>query len=75
MAWARAALHRHLSSRGGRLSRRQDRPHRRVTVVTGEMFAPLLGGLLADLAVPGLEVELAPIANECSVAASAWRVS
>jgi len=48
----------------GRLSRRQDRPHRRVTVVTGEMFAPLLGGLLADLAVPGLEVELAPIANE-----------
>ena len=47
----------------GRLPRRQDRP-RRVTVVTGEMFAPLLRGLLADLAVPGLEVELVPIANE-----------
>jgi len=37
---------------------------RRVTVVTGEMFAPFLRGLLADLAVPGLDVELVPIANE-----------
>src|SRR6267378_454505 len=35
----------------GRLPRRRDRP-RRVTVVTGEMFAPLLRGLLDDLAVP-----------------------
>ena len=47
----------------GRLPRRQD-PPRRVTVVTGEMFAPFLRGLLADLAVPGLDVELVPIANE-----------
>jgi NifB/MoaA-like Fe-S oxidoreductase len=46
-----------------RLPRRLDHP-RRITVVTGEMFAPLLRGLLADLAVPGLEVEIAPIANE-----------
>jgi len=37
---------------------------RRVTVVTGEMFAPLLRHLLADLAVRGLEVAVAPIANE-----------
>jgi putative radical SAM enzyme (TIGR03279 family) len=37
---------------------------RRLTVVTGEMFAPLLRHLLADLAVGGLEVAVAPIANE-----------
>ena len=37
---------------------------RRVTIVTGEMFAPLLRHLLADLVVRGLEIAVAPIANE-----------
>jgi putative radical SAM enzyme (TIGR03279 family) len=46
-----------------RLPSRLDVP-RRVTIVTGEMFAPLLRRLLADLSVRGLEVTVAPIANE-----------
>jgi putative radical SAM enzyme (TIGR03279 family) len=46
-----------------RLPSRLDVP-RRVTVVTGEMFAPLLRRLLADLAVRELEVAVAPITNE-----------
>jgi len=37
---------------------------RAVTVVTGEMFAPRLGALLGRLAVDGLTVTLAPIAND-----------
>jgi putative radical SAM enzyme (TIGR03279 family) len=37
---------------------------RRVTVVTGEMFAPRMRRLLATLAVSGLTVEVAPIAND-----------
>jgi putative radical SAM enzyme (TIGR03279 family) len=37
---------------------------RRVTVVTGEMFAPRMRGLLDRLRVDGLTVTLAPIANE-----------
>src|SRR5262249_42397219 len=47
----------------GKLPRRRRRS-RRVTVVTGEMFAPLLRELLAGLALPGLEIGLVPIANE-----------
>ena len=37
---------------------------RRVTVVTGEMFAPRMRALLDRLHVDGLTVSLAPIANE-----------
>jgi NifB/MoaA-like Fe-S oxidoreductase len=37
---------------------------RRVTVVTGEMFAPRMRALLDRLHVNGLTVSLAPIANE-----------
>ena len=37
---------------------------RRVTVVTGEMFAPRLRRLLAALAVTGLNAEVAAIAND-----------
>ncbi len=37
---------------------------RRVTVVTGEMFAPRMRGLLDHLRVDGLTVSLAPIAND-----------
>jgi len=37
---------------------------RRVTVVTGEMFAPLLGRLLRGLSADKLQVEVAAIANE-----------
>jgi putative radical SAM enzyme (TIGR03279 family) len=37
---------------------------RRVTVVTGEMFAPRMRALLARLRVDGLSVSLAPIAND-----------
>jgi putative radical SAM enzyme (TIGR03279 family) len=37
---------------------------RRVTVVTGEMFAPRMRALLDRVAVDGLSVHLAPIANE-----------
>jgi NifB/MoaA-like Fe-S oxidoreductase len=37
---------------------------RAVTVVTGEMFAPRLQALLERLAVPGLTVAVAPIAND-----------
>lgn len=37
---------------------------RRVTVVTGEMFAPRMRALLDRLAVDGLTVSLAPIAND-----------
>jgi putative radical SAM enzyme (TIGR03279 family) len=37
---------------------------RRVTVVTGEMFAPRMRALLDRLSVGGLTVNLAPIANE-----------
>ena len=37
---------------------------RRVTVVTGEMFAPRMRALLDRLAVPGLTVDLVPIRNE-----------
>jgi putative radical SAM enzyme (TIGR03279 family) len=53
-AWARA-----LGRRRARLSR-----PRRVTVVTGELFAPRMRALLDRLAVPGLTVDLAPIRNE-----------
>ncbi|MCI0547212.1 MAG: DUF512 domain-containing protein [Candidatus Rokubacteria bacterium] len=37
---------------------------RTVTVVTGEMYGQRLAGLVARLAVPGLEVRVAPIENE-----------
>jgi len=37
---------------------------RRVTVVTGEMFAPRMRALLDRVAVDGLTVRLAPIAND-----------
>jgi putative radical SAM enzyme (TIGR03279 family) len=37
---------------------------RRVTVVTGQMFAPRMRGLLDHLRVDGLTVSLAPIAND-----------
>jgi len=37
---------------------------RRVTVVTGEMFAPRMRRLLGDLSVEGLEIEVAAVANE-----------
>jgi putative radical SAM enzyme (TIGR03279 family) len=37
---------------------------RTVTVVTGEMFAPTLGALLARVRVEGLTLALAPIAND-----------
>jgi putative radical SAM enzyme (TIGR03279 family) len=37
---------------------------RRVTVVTGEMFAPRMRRLLAGLAVSGLTAEVVPIAND-----------
>jgi NifB/MoaA-like Fe-S oxidoreductase len=53
-AWARAL---------GRRRARLPRP-RRVTVVTGELFAPRMRALLDRLAVPGLTVDLAPIRNE-----------
>jgi NifB/MoaA-like Fe-S oxidoreductase len=42
---------------------RRPRP-RRVTVVTGELFAARMRALLARLAVPGLTVDLVPIRNE-----------
>ncbi len=42
---------------------RLERP-RRVTVVTGEMYAPRMRVLLERATVPGLELSLAPIANE-----------
>ena len=53
-AWARAC---------GRPRARRSRA-RRVTVVTGELFAPRMRGLLERLAVPGLTVDLVPIRNE-----------
>ena len=53
-AWARAL---------GRPRARVSRP-RRVTVVTGELFAPRMRALLDRLVVPGLTVDLAPIRNE-----------
>ncbi|HSB43008.1 MAG TPA: DUF512 domain-containing protein [Methylomirabilota bacterium] len=53
-AWARGL---------GRRSRGPTQP-RHVTVVTGEMFAPRMGALLARLAVPGLTVSPVPVANE-----------
>ena len=37
---------------------------RRVTVVTGSMFAPLMRGLLDRVSVRGLRVELAPVVND-----------
>jgi len=37
---------------------------RRVTVVTGEMFAPRLRALIESVRVDGLEIRLAPITNE-----------
>ncbi|MBI2466744.1 MAG: DUF512 domain-containing protein [Candidatus Rokubacteria bacterium] len=37
---------------------------RRVTVVTGELFGPVLRGLLRALAVPGLAVEVVAVPNE-----------
>jgi putative radical SAM enzyme (TIGR03279 family) len=37
---------------------------RRVTVITGQMFAPRMRGLLDHLRVDGLTVSLAPIAND-----------
>jgi putative radical SAM enzyme (TIGR03279 family) len=42
---------------------RLERP-RRVTVVTGEMFAPRMRALLDRLTVEGLSVSLVPVANE-----------
>ncbi|HEX5528996.1 MAG TPA: DUF512 domain-containing protein [Methylomirabilota bacterium] len=53
-AWARAI---------GRRRARRPRP-RRVTVVTGEMFAPRMRALLDHLVVPGLTADLVPIRNE-----------
>jgi len=53
-AWARA-LRRRLAP--------PSRP-RRVTVVTGELFAPRMRALLAPLHVPRLTVEVQPIRNE-----------
>ena len=53
-AWARAL---------GRRRARLPRP-RRVTVVTGEMFAPRMRALLDHLVAPGLTVDLVPIRNE-----------
>jgi putative radical SAM enzyme (TIGR03279 family) len=46
-----------------RVPERLTRP-RTVTVVTGEMFAPRMAGLLARVRVDGLTARLAPIANE-----------
>jgi putative radical SAM enzyme (TIGR03279 family) len=37
---------------------------RAVTIVTGEMFAPILGPLLDRVRVEGLTLQLAPVANE-----------
>jgi putative radical SAM enzyme (TIGR03279 family) len=39
-------------------------PSRAVTIVTGEMFAPMLAGLLDRVVVEGLTITLAPIINE-----------
>ncbi len=46
-----------------RVPERLTRP-RTVTVVTGEMFAPRMAGLLERVRVDGLTARLAPIANE-----------
>ncbi len=46
-----------------RVPSRLPRP-RQVTVVTGELYAPRLAGLLARLRVDGLSVSLARVANE-----------
>jgi putative radical SAM enzyme (TIGR03279 family) len=40
------------------------RTPRTVTVVSGEMFAPRLAGLLGDLAVAGLTVDVAAVPND-----------
>ena len=40
------------------------RPPRTITVVSGEMFAPRLAGLLGDLAVAGLTVDVAAVPND-----------
>jgi putative radical SAM enzyme (TIGR03279 family) len=51
-----------------RLALRPGRPRwrkaRRATIVTGELFAPILGRLLAGLRVPGLRAEVAAIRND-----------
>lgn len=43
---------------------RRDGPWRRVTIVTGELFGPVLRRLLGTLAVPGLAVEVVAVPNE-----------
>jgi putative radical SAM enzyme (TIGR03279 family) len=50
------------------LARRPARPRwrgaRAVTVVTGELFGPLLQGVLAELRVPGLRADVVAVPNE-----------
>jgi len=50
------------------LTRRPARPEwrgrRRVTVVTGELFGPILAELLATVRIPGLHVDVIPVPNE-----------
>ncbi|MCI0583302.1 MAG: DUF512 domain-containing protein, partial [Chloroflexi bacterium] len=51
-----------------RLAARPGRPRwrkaRLATVVTGELFAPILGRLLSTLRVPGLRTEMVAVGNE-----------
>jgi NifB/MoaA-like Fe-S oxidoreductase len=51
-----------------RVARRPGRPRWRgervATVVTGELFAPILGPLLERIRVPGLRAEVVPVPNE-----------
>lgn len=51
-----------------RIAARPGRPRwrgaRAATVVTGELFGPILGGLLERLRVPGLRAEVVPVPNE-----------
>jgi len=51
------------ASAARRLPARASR-RRTVTVVTGEMFAPIMRRLLDRVRLPGLRVELAPVAND-----------
>ncbi len=48
----------------GRPGRPRWRGSRAATVVTGELFGPILARLLAGLRVPGLRVDVVPVPNE-----------
>ncbi len=50
--------------RASRRLRVRRRTPRTITVVSGEMFAPRLAGLLGDLAVAGLTVDVAAVPND-----------